>query len=250
MLNLFKTHYSIGRSIIQVEKTNNWKGAEYSPPNLVDLCSKNDIKICYVVDDTLAGIIPSYESLSKEGIQLVFGLRIGFVSDDKEESNNSLHKNIIFIKNKEGYQKLIKLSTLAHVDNFYEVPRLDYDQLHNAWSDDLVLAVPFYDSFLFNNLMTGRTCVPDFRQIKPTIFLENKELPFDGMIREAATKYAADNGLETKEVNSVYYETPEDIDAYTARRLMDNRKFGKGTIEAPNLSHFASDQFCLKRTEY
>ncbi len=246
MIHLFKSHYSVGRSIIQIEKANYWKTGG-SPPNLVDLCLKTDLKTCYLVDDTLAGIIPAYESLSKAGIQLVFGLRVGFVADAKEKSNDTLHKNIVFIKNKKGYQKLIKLSTLANVDNFYEVPRLEYDQLHDAWSDDLTLAVPFYDSFLYNNLMTGRTCIPDFRQIKPTIFLENKELPFDVMVREAAVKYAEDNGLETKEVNSVYYETPDDIDAYTARRIMDNRKFGKGSIEAPNLSHFGSDQFCLVR---
>jgi hypothetical protein len=48
-------------------------------------------------------------------------------------------------------------------------------------------------------------------------------------------------------VNTIYYENPEDIEAYTARRLMDRKSYGKATIEKPNISKFGSDQFCLNR---
>lgn len=249
-LFLFRSHYSPhGRGIIQVN--------DYDPktpsqvPNLADLALKAGLKQVFLVDSSMAGIHPAYKTLDKVGISLVFGLLVHFVSDatDKgENANVGAHKNIIFIKNENGYKDLIKISTKAHVDFFHEIPRLDYNYFHNIYNpDNIALAVPFYNSFLARNVMAEGQCVPDFRKIKPTFFLEENELPFDGPLRRLVARYAENEGCETVEAQTVLYESPKQALAYQVRRLM-NRSQGKAnTIVKPNLDHWGSDTFCLCR---
>lgn len=248
-LNLFRSHYSPHRGIIQVNNYDPKKESEVL--NLADLCLKYKLDKCFLVDSSLAGIWPAYNSLKKIGVSLVFGFLVHFVSDaeDKSENSNvSAHKNIIFVKNEAGYKNLIKISSKAHVDFFHEFPRLDYKYLHGVYKeDDLSLAIPFYSSFLAKNAMSEGQCVPDFRGIKPTFLIEENELPFDGPLRRLAERYAAGAGCEVTEVQTVLYERREDAVAYQVRRLM-NREGGRAnTIEKPNQNHFASNAFCLTR---
>lgn len=264
MIYLFKTHYSIGKGVIQANdpaKENKSGGV----PNLVDIATRNFEKIfvddpqdpkCFVVDDSMAGIWPIYKTLKSKNISLVFGLRMNFVSDanDKSESGNlSAHKNIIFVKNEVGYKKLIKISTKAHVDYFHEIPRIDYDYYHSM--DDgspdsgLVLSVPFYDSFLYNNKITQGQCVPDFRGLKPTLFVENNDLPVDFPLQRAVEKYSKENGLETAQVQTVYYENSSDALKYMVRRCMNREKGKQRTVEKPELPGFGSDRFCINKNK-
>ena len=283
MIYLFKTHYSIGRGVIQANDP-----AKPSPdgkasqiPNLVDIVTRNSDKIfggsfgddpenknpdpknpanpqnnkCFVVDDSMAGIWPIYKTLKSKNISLVFGLRMNFVSDasDKSESGNiSAHKNIIFAQNEIGYKRLIKISTKAHVDYFHEIPRIDYNYYHEivsgADSPGLVLAIPFYDSFLYNNKITQKQCVPDFRSLKPAMFVENNDLPVDAPLQRAVVKYAEENGLEVVNAQTVYYENQEDAVKYLVRRCMNRERGKQRTIEKPELPGFGSDGFCINKS--
>lgn len=248
MLYLFKTCYSQGKSIIQV----NDKSKPDKPslvPNLVDICIKNNIKQCFVVDDTLGGFHQIYNTLSSADISLVFGLRMSFVTNPEDKSkdiDNSSHKNIIFAANYSEYEKLIRISTDANVRFFHKEPRIGYDYLHSMWDDDLSIAIPFYDSFLYKNLFTTNVCVPDFRQIKPVVFYEDHNKPHDYILKEACVEFAEKNNLELLETRSVYYESRSDYIAWKARKIMANRSCIKNsTLANPNLSHCSSDTFCI-----
>lgn len=243
MIYLFRTHHSIKKGIIQT----NDKGSSDGALNLADLVERYSINPCYVVDNTLAGIWPIYKSLS---VPLVFGLRMNFISDasDKSpESNKSAHKNIIFAKNEAGYKDLIKISTRANTEDFLVAPRIDYSYFHSIQSENLVLAIPFYDSFLDKNLMQGGQCVPDFRALKPYVFIENNQLPFDAALRNKAIQFAESNGLETVETQTVYYDKPEHALAYQALRCTDRSGGKHRTIEKPELDHFGSSFFCIEK---
>lgn len=244
MIYLFRTHYSIGKGIIQANDP-----GESTVPCLANICLKNEIKQCFVVDQSMAGIWPIYNSLKKAGVSLVFGLMLEFVnSGDDKESNASAHRNIIFAKDEAGYKQLIKISTKAHVDFFHEFPRLDYNYLHSIWSDSLVLAVPFYDGFVARNKLTENQCVPDYRQIKPTFFIEDNGLPFDAALKRATEQYAVGNSCETIAAQTVYYEKPEDSLVYYVRRCMNRSGGRQRTLEKPELPHFGSNQFCIHGT--
>lgn len=245
MIHLIRTHHSLKKGIIQV---NDYAKEDGGPLNLVNLAEKYDLNPCFVVDSSMEGLPIAYRTLKDKGINLVFGLLVEFVSDPSDKDNNSAHKNIIFVKNEDGYKRLIKISTKANVDFFNSFPRMSYEYLLSEWSsDDLVLGIPFYDSFLARNTMTMNQCIPTFVNIfKPVVLLEDNDLPFDQPLRRKAEEFARANSLETVEAQTVYYEKPEDFLAYQAFRCTDRVGGRQRTYRNPNLDHFGSKSFCFK----
>ena len=244
MTYLFKTYYSIGKSIIQVNPKG--KSSNSSTPNLVDICLKNDITTAVVVDDSMAGIWPIYNTLSEQGINLIFGLRLSFVDDAENKSDNSNkseHKNIIFIKDFEDYKRLIKISSDAHTKFFHKLPRVDYNYINDSLSDSMEIAVPFYDSFIFNNLFTFNSCIPNFGR-KPVFFIENHNLIYDDILKQSVVSYASNNQCDTELVRSVYYENPGDFLAWKVRKILA-KKGQRKTIESSNFNNCTSNTFCI-----
>lgn len=248
MIPLFKSSLSLLKSVLTLEPSS--ENPDYDLPDSVfQIAKDNNLKTVCVVDDSISSFLPANIQARKEGIKLVYGLRLTFVSDPADKTDASLvsaHKNIIFPKNKRGYKRLIKLSTIAAVDNFYKEPRLSYNDLHNNWDDnDLKLAIPFYDSFLHKNTLTNSLCVPDFRGIRPTVFVEDNGLPFDYLIADAVNKFVDDNNLDFRAAKSIYYKNRKDFDAYLALKCLNRKQFGSGrTLSAPDIEHMSSREFC------
>jgi DNA polymerase-3 subunit alpha len=243
VLPLWKSHYSIGRSILTLEKAGSSKPTE--PSSIIDLCLKYKLKKAVLVEDSFSGFLEAYSNFKDAGISLVFGLRTTITEDlsvKSEESLKNQHKVIIFPKNTDGYKKLIKISTKAQTDGFYYEPRLDYSFLSKVWNEaELSIGIPFYDSFIFNNLILGAHCVPRFDFCAPTFFLEENFLPFDVIVRKTIINYVG-NDFETTEAKSIYYANREDFKAYQTFRCINNRS----TLETPNLESCSSPEFCAE----
>lgn len=247
MTPLFKSSSgSVLRSILTVDAPEENRDPDLSD-SIIDVALKNKLDTVVLVEDSMSSYLPANLVCKKEGLKLIFGLRVSFVSDitDKtEESFKTSHKNIIFPKNKRGYETLIELSTLAAYDNFHKEPRLSYENLHQYWSDNLSLAIPFYDSFLHKNLLSNGLCIPDFRKIKPTLFLESNGLPFDYLIKDAAVEYATKCGFNTENTKSIYYKNRTDFPAYMTLKCLNRKAFGSGrTLDCPNFDHLSSREF-------
>lgn len=244
MIYLFKTHFSFRKSIIQVKPYK-----EGLTNNLVNLCIENNIKQCFVVDDNIGSIQPAFHTLNEKGINLVFGLRLNFVndaSDMSDNSNNSSHKNIIFCSDRKSYETLIQISSEANTTFMKKEPRIDYNFLHSVWCDELALAVPFYDSFLFQNMFTRNSAIPNYRDIKPTLFIENHNLPYDYYLQKSVNNFALENNLEVIETNSVYYPYRTDFQAWKVNKIIGKSDFsGRTSIVKPNLNHCGSNTFCI-----
>jgi len=247
MIPLFKSSLSLLKSILTLNEIPTTRDPDL-PDSILEIAQDNNLDTVVLVEDTISSFLPAKMALDSIGKKLVFGLRVSFVDDvdnKTDESFNSSHKNIIFPKNYKGYKSLIKLSTLAAYANFYKEPRLSYENLHDHWSDDLVLGVPFYDSFLHKNTLSNSFCVPDFRDIKPTVFIESNELPFDYLIEKAALDFAKINNLTVEKAKSIYYKNREDYDAYLALKCLNRKQFGTGrTLDNPGLEHMSSREFC------
>lgn len=244
MIPFIKTDQSIGKSIIQI--TGRKQASDF--PTVVQIAEDNELKRVYLVDDHPGNLIPAYKELKKKDIQLCFGWRVNFVSYLTVKEEQATHKLVIFITSEAGYKKLVKLITIAQTTgDFKGTPRLDFNALHDNFHEDMVVCIPFYDSFLSQNLLTKQICIPDFRGLKPYVFLESNDLPFDSLIREAAERFAAENNLETVWGKSIYYDERKDLKAFMVKRLMNRKSFGTGnTIEEPNLDYFCSAEFCME----
>jgi DNA polymerase-3 subunit alpha len=242
MIPLFKSHYSLGRSILTLEDKSE---VDDYPDSIIQIAKENKLKELFLVEDNMSSFLEAYTNTRNNNIKLNYGLRITItesIEDKSEESRSKNSKIIIFFKNNEGYSRLTKLYSKASKEGFYYEPRLDYKALSENWSDDLLLCIPFYDSFIYNNTLKNFICVPNFSFTKPIVFIENNDLPFDIIIKNKMLNFIKENNLEVFLVKSIYYKNKKDFKSYLTFRCINNRT----TLNKPEIEHMSSDSFSFE----
>lgn len=230
MIPLFKSHCSIGKSILKISE-------------IFDLALKNNFKKVYLIEDSLISFLDSHKHAKENDLQLIFGLRLKVSHDSQNPS--SVHKIIVFAKDDLGCRLINKIYSKAFSDPSGVISNKD---LKSLWENKhLVLAVPFYDSFIFMNSLHFNNCIPDFSFTSPYFFLENNLLPFDSNIQDKVKKYCKDNNCKTVLTKSIFYEKRIDFNAYQTYKCICNRRFDKQrTLNVPNFDHLGSFEFCLE----
>ena len=239
---LFKSHYSIGRSILTLEEAG--KTEPNYPDSVFDIAKENNLKDLVLVEDSMSGFLEAYTNAQKAGLNLIFGQRLILCADINEKSEDGLKnesKIIVFMKNNAGYKDLIKISTLASTEGFYYEPRTDIVKLKELWTDNLILAIPFYDSFIMNNLMRFSNIIIDILFTKPLIFIERlHSLPFDSLLGEMVETFVKQNPFPVVETHSIYYKNKLDFKAYQTFKAIHKRS----TLAKPKLEHMSDNSFC------
>ena len=243
LVPLFKSHYSIGRSVLTFRGLDSSKDNE--PDSIVDIAHSAGFKRVFAVEDTMSGLLEAYSNLKEAKVGLHFGIRITVCIDMKTKNAESVVnscKFIIFAKDSTGYKMLIKLYSIAAKEGFYYEPRLDYNAIKSIWDNKhLSLCVPFYDSFLFKNLLTTSVCVPDTNSIPLSFFIEDNDLPFDHLVKEKVEQYA-EGKHEIVKTKSIYYKNKKDFKDYLAFKCIGKRT----ALDKPNMDHMCSDEFCFE----
>ena len=243
IIPIFKSHYSLGRSILTLNEPKD-PAATQSSDSVFDICQDSGLKELVLVEDNMSGFLQAYSQAKELKIKLMFGLRLTICPDalnKTEEGRRNSHKNIIFIRNATAYKQLIKIYTFAAQDGFYYEPRIDTKTLKSLWTKDLMLAVPFYDSFLYNNKYTDAQCVPDFTFWDPLFFIEDNDVLIDKDLKERVVEFCADK-YKIQKVKSIYYKNKDDFAAYLTFKCINKRT----STEKPNFDGMCSDQFCYE----
>jgi DNA polymerase III alpha subunit len=243
MLPIFKSHYSIGKSILTLKHPDSTiDGASDSIFKILQGASLNKL---ILVEDSPTGFLQARKISFELDIDLIFGLRINVRSFESDEDKESQHKVIIFAKNDSGSKLLNKIYSKV----FCELKGVaDYKTLKEFWNEDhLMLAVPFYDSFLYFNSFYFANCVPDFSFCKPKFFIENNNLPTDLILSKLVRKYCKDNSFEYNLSKSIYYNKKSDLEAFQTYKCICNRNFGrKKSLSNPGFDGLGSREFCFE----
>lgn len=242
VIPLFKSHFSIGKSILTLEESND---SENEPDSIVQIARDNKLKKVFLVEDCFSGFLQAYKNLKQYNIDLIFGIKFVFcenLNNKNEEELKKHHKIIVFANGNEGYKSLISLWTKASTEGFYYTPRLDINTLKEHFSDKLKLALPFYDNFIFNNCLKGYQCVPFIENFRPTVFIEDNSLVFDALMRKRMIDYATLNNLEIHNTKSIYYKNKKDFKSFLTFRAINNRT----TLNKPEIEHMSSNEFCFE----
>ena len=219
MIPLFKTHSSIGKSILRIE-------------DVKRIADENEFDEVYLVEDTMVGFPEAFRTF---GEKLRFGYRFSIFND--EESDDSESKIIAFADGDQGYKDLCSLYTRS----FGEKLKTPWDEYQN-----LKFAVPFYDSFLHKNLVGFANCMPNLPK-DIHFFTEDNGLPFDGILNSKIKDFAENNTCSLTKVKSIYYENKEDVEAFQTYKCICNRQPGRqASLSNPRLDHFGSDRFCVE----
>jgi len=242
MIPLFKSHYSLGRSILTLEDKNE---ADDYTDSIIQIAKENKLKELFLVEDNMSSFLEAYTNTKNNNIKLNYGLRVTVtesINDKTDESRQKNSKVVIFFRNKQGHELLTKLFSTAAKAGFYYEPRLDYETISKNWSDDLLLCIPFYDSFIFNNTLRNSICIPQFNFTKPIVFIEDNDLPFDYIIKDKMEKFAQENKLELFKTKSIYYNNKKDFKTYLTFRCINNRSI----LNKPELDHMSSNEFSFE----
>ncbi|MAG59884.1 hypothetical protein CMO96_03805 [Candidatus Woesebacteria bacterium] len=242
MIPLFTSHYSIGKSILTLDHPSKVKpeGAD----SIFSIAQDHDLQEVVLVENALTGFLQAHNVAKDLGIKLIFGLKINVRPKETTNGDGGAHKIIVFAKNAQGCKTLNKIYSLAFTE---QEGYIDSKSLQKFWDDSsLKLAIPFYDSFIFNNTMTFDNCVPDFRFANPTFFIESNSLPFDELIEARVKAFIEPHGYKTEKVKSIFYKSRADVAALQTYKCICGRQFQNKSLTKPNLDHFGSNEFCME----
>jgi DNA polymerase III alpha subunit len=184
----------------------------------------------------------SFYACKKNEIDLTYGLRITVSNENLDKDSD--HKIIIFALDDLGCVLLNKIYSLAFVKNDGQ---LTYKDIKSLWDDkSLSLVIPFYDSFIHQNNLFLKNCIPDLEGLNPKFWIEKNNLPYDRLIEQKVIEFT-DGNFPVSFVKSIYYKNKDDVEALQTYKILCNRSFGRqATLSCPNLNHFSSDEFCFE----
>ena len=93
MIPLFKSNFSIGKSILRLDKAS-YEAKDSS--NIYYLAVNSGLKDLVMVEDSMTGFLECHKNCQELNLNLIFGLRLTLWE------NNFSHKLIVFAKNKSG----------------------------------------------------------------------------------------------------------------------------------------------------
>lgn len=221
MIPLFKSQYSVGKSIMAISR-------------IVELAKTNDISNLTIVEDSFYGFRELNKTCEKAKQKMVFGIKLPVVYESLDEKPSQL---IFFAKNSDGIKKTKQLYTQT-----YTSPNntLKFSNFKKEM-DDILVAVPFYDSFVYNNVFHFGMSVIDLDGTDHVFLKEQNKHPFDFQIQRALDKM----NVKTELVKSIYYENRSDFEAFQMFKAVGSRSQGKTpNFGNPNLEHFCSREFC------
>lgn len=114
------THYSLLDGLTKLDE-------------MVDFAKEQGSPAVAITDHgTMYGVIEFYQKCLKAGIKPIIGVeaymapRSRFDKNTREDEKKMYHL-LLLAKNNEGYQNLIKLTSIAHIEGFYYKPRIDWE---------------------------------------------------------------------------------------------------------------------------
>ena len=79
MIPLFKSHFSIGKSILTLESPD--KDKEGGSDSIFSIAKENSLKEVVLVEDSLTGFLQAKKNADNLNLKLIFGLRIDMRED-------------------------------------------------------------------------------------------------------------------------------------------------------------------------
>lgn len=229
-----------------------WKEKELAPNgprSIIKICKDSGINTIYGISNNFSTFIEAYKNCREAKINFRFGIELWMCDDAKVHdaaSLNNEHKIVIFARNSDAYKDLVKIFSACHADrnNFYYKARFDFQQLNKLWTNNLILALPFFDSVIAQNtLKYNCNIIPNF-PVPPIIMREQSaKLPIESSINYALDLFNNEGKYEEIKTKTIFYEKRSHFDEYTVYRCIHNRG---SSIEEPKMDYFGSPNFSFE----
>lgn len=246
-LNLCFFSDDSGRSVL-----NTWKKKECvegGSKSIITIAKDLGLQKFIYISPNFHSFVQCMKNAEEENLQMVFGLEVLMCADrhvHSEESVATNHKVILFMKNSAGYKDLIKLYSAwkTEKENKYYKYRFDFKGLKQHFTQNMILAIPFFNSFLYTNtFIHGANIVPDYSTEELVLMREiGSEHPHEYLTNLAIDNFNKDRKYKEINTKTAFCENRADFDALTVFRTIHE----KTEYHKPELPFFCSDAFCVE----
>ncbi len=200
------------------------------------------------------GCLKFYKQALKMGIKPIIGCEVYVAPRSLKDKVPKLDENpahlVLLAANNIGYQNLLKLVSIAHVEGFYYKPRIDLDTLQK-YSEGLIALSACMSGQIPRLLLAGQfeaaqkqlhwyqeVFGPDHFYLE----LQYQQLAEQRGLNRNLAKLAAECGVPMVATNDVHYLNREDAEAHDVLLCIQTGK----TVEDTNRMRFSTSEFFLK----
>lgn len=223
--------------------------------NLVSYVKNLGMKALAVTDHgTMYGTIAFYQEAKKQGIKPIIGCEVYVAPksrfDNFEVEGTRYYHLILLAENKQGYQNLIKLVSLANIEGMYYKPRIDKELLRQ-YHEGLIclsgcMAGEISQMIIRDNAERAEKLVGEYIDIfgKDNYFLEiqNHGIPDETKAAQGIIKIARKLGVKLVATNDSHYTKREDSTFHDVLLCIQTGK----TLDDKDRMKFHSDDFYVK----
>ncbi len=227
--------------------------------DLVKTCKELGMPAVALTDHgNMFGVIEFYQTAVKEGIKPVIGLEAYIAPGARTErtakgAGETAYHILLLAKDEQGYQNLLKLTSIAYLEGFYYKPRIDKEVLAQ-FNEGIICCTACLAGEVPQLLLRGDEAgaikaVEDLAGIfgSERLFVELQD---HGLIEQKQTnpvlaEIARKKGLGLVATNDIHYLRHEDAEAQDILLCISTGK----QFDDPQRMKFGSDQFYLKTAQ-
>jgi DNA-directed DNA polymerase III (polc) len=201
------------------------------------------------------GVVDFYKKATAAGIKPILGCEVyvapGKLTDKTREMKEYSHL-VLLAKNNEGYQNLMRLSSIGFTQGFYHKPRIDYDVLEQH-KEGLICLSACLVGDIPRMLLSGddkgaeRLALRLCGMFGEDFFLELQDhsLPEQKIVNVKLIDMARRLGIPLVATNDVHYTRREDAEAQDVLLCIQTRSF----VDDVNRMKFGTEEFYVKSAD-
>ena len=202
------------------------------------------------------GCVAFYKEAVAQGIKPIIGCEIYVAAKSMDiklnDKENSTHHLVLLVKNDEGYQNLMKITSEASIRGFYYKPRVDHEFLRKHSKGLIALSAclggEVQSWILKDNYEKAKETALLYKDIfKEGFYLEiqNHGMEEQKKVIDWNIRISKETGIPLVATNDVHYIYQKDSEAHDVLMCIQTGK----TIDDTNRRRYPSDQFYLKSQE-
>ncbi|MDP5104959.1 MAG: DNA polymerase III subunit alpha, partial [Polaribacter sp.] len=210
------TQYSVLQSTIQLGNMVS-AAAEDNMPAVAMTDTANMMGAFHFVNAVL-----SHNKSAENPMKPIVGCEFNVCEDHKNKSvKDNGYQIVLLAKNKNGYHNLAKMSSIAFVDGFYYVPRIDREIIEKYKEDIIVLTGNLYGEVPSKILNLGGTQAEEALLWWKSVFKDDFYIELmrhnqqdENIVNETLLKFSKDHDIKVIATNNTFYLEKKDANAH------------------------------------
>ena len=166
--------------------------------------------------------ILNHNKIAKHQIKPIIGCEFNICEDHKNKSiKDNGFQVVLLAKNKNGYHNLAKMSSIAFIDGFYYVPRIDREVVKKYKEDIIVLSGNLYGEIPNKILNLGENQAEEAllwwkQEFQKDFYLEimRHNQQDETIVNETLLKFSKNHNVKVVATNNTFYLDKKDANAH------------------------------------